>query len=361
MEFRCPSFQIEVRNSPHNSGSLSRKVWVQRVFGMITYLSSSLLTITVITLASKWLHIRLFVGEDVDLLLEWFEVGETRLIGPDLVHQAREKVKIIQERLKIAQSRQKSYTDVRRRDLNFEADDWVYLKISPMKGFMRFGKKGKLNPRYISPYRISKRIGNVVYELDLPPELAAVHPVFHISILKKCMCDPSLIIPTEDIAIKDSLSYEEIPVRKLRAKEVALVKVLRRNHFVEEPTWEVEEDMKKRYPHLFEPEEIPNEVFIIPKYAKGFRREFKKKKEEKTGKVQGVHRDFIRIEDFFANGLLPKSILSCTYVGYSNLSELGRNHSILAEIGSKMRKKFVREFWAEASAPPHQCASRSLL
>ncbi|WMV19481.1 hypothetical protein MTR67_012866 [Solanum verrucosum] len=84
-----------------------------------------------------------------------------------------------------------------------------------MKGAMRFGKKGKLSPQYIGPYRISKRIGNVAYELELPQELAAVHSVFHISMLKKCMGDPSLIIPTEDIGIKDSLSYEEILVQIL--------------------------------------------------------------------------------------------------------------------------------------------------
>ncbi|WMV33146.1 hypothetical protein MTR67_026531 [Solanum verrucosum] len=143
--------------------------------------------------------------------------------------------------------------------LEFEVDDWVYLKVSPMKGVLRFGKKGKLSPRYIGPYRISKRIGNVAYELELPKELAAVHPVFHTSMLKKCMGDPSLIIPTENIGIKDSLSYKEIPVqildyqvRKLRTKEVASVKVLWMNQFIGEATWEAEEDMKKRYPHIFE-------------------------------------------------------------------------------------------------------------
>ncbi|WMV14253.1 hypothetical protein MTR67_007638 [Solanum verrucosum] len=120
----------------------------------------------------------------------WFKVGEVGLIGPDLVHQAMEKV-------------------------------------SPMKGVMRFGKKGKLSPRYIGPYQIAKRIGKVAYELELPQELAAVHPIFHISMLKKCMGDPLLIIPTEDIGIKDNLSYEEIlvqildrQVRKLRTKEL---------------------------------------------------------------------------------------------------------------------------------------------
>ncbi|WMV54301.1 hypothetical protein MTR67_047686 [Solanum verrucosum] len=102
-----------------------------------------------------------------------------------------------------------------------------------MKGVMRFVKKGKLSPWYIDPYKISKRVGNVAYELELPQELATVHPFFLISMLKKCMGDPSLIIPTEDIGIKDSLSYEEIQVqildrqvRKLRTKEVASVKVL---------------------------------------------------------------------------------------------------------------------------------------
>ncbi|WMV23987.1 hypothetical protein MTR67_017372 [Solanum verrucosum] len=121
-----------------------------------------------------------------------------------------------------------------------------------MKGVMRFGKNGKLSPRYIGSYRIFKRMGNIAYELELPQELAAVHPVFHISMLKKCMGDPLLIILTENIEIKDSLSYEEIPVqildrqvRKLRTKKIASIKVLWRNQFVEEATWEAKEDMKK--------------------------------------------------------------------------------------------------------------------
>ncbi|WMV42497.1 hypothetical protein MTR67_035882, partial [Solanum verrucosum] len=167
---------------------------------------------------------------------------------------------------KVAQSREKSYIDVRRRELEFEVDDRVYSKVSPMKGVMRFSKKGKLSPRYIGPFRISKRIGKVAYELDLPQGLAAVHPVFHVSMLKKRMGDPSLIIPTEDIGIKDSLFYVEISVqildrqvRKMRSKEVASLKVLWRNQFFEEATWEAEEYMKKRYPHLFEIGEVPDQ------------------------------------------------------------------------------------------------------
>ena len=106
---------------------------------------------------------------------------------------------MIQKRLKTAQSRQKSYTDVRRKDLEFAVEDWVYLKVSSMKGVMRFWKKGKLSPRYISPYQIVRRIGNLAYELDLPSELEAIHPVFHISMLKKCSGDPSLVVPTKSI------------------------------------------------------------------------------------------------------------------------------------------------------------------
>ncbi|WMV14565.1 hypothetical protein MTR67_007950 [Solanum verrucosum] len=114
--------------------------------------------------------------------------------------------------------------------------------------------------------RKSKRIDNVAYELEIPQELAAVHLVFHISMLKKCMGDPSLIIPIKYIGINDSLSYEEIhvqildrQVRKLRTNEVASVKVLWRNQFIEEATWKDEEDMKKRHSHLFEPGENPDQ------------------------------------------------------------------------------------------------------
>ena len=106
------------------------------------------------------------------------------MVGPDAVLYAMEKVQFIRDRLKTAQSRQESYADVRRRELEYQVDDWVFLKVSPLKGVMRFGKKGKLSPRYVGPYKILKRIEKVVYELEFPEKLAAVHPVFHISLLK---------------------------------------------------------------------------------------------------------------------------------------------------------------------------------
>ncbi|XP_070009842.1 uncharacterized protein [Nicotiana sylvestris] len=167
-----------------------------------------------------------------------------------------DKVKIIKKRLKTTQGRQKSYSDVRCRDLEFKEDDWVFLKVYPMKGIMRFGKKGKLSPWYVGPYKIIRRIGQVAYK---PPELSLVHPVFHVSMLRKVLGDLSTIVPVETIEVNEELSYEEVPVvvldrhvRKLRNKEIASVKVLWQNQQVEEATWEAEDEMKKKYPYLFE-------------------------------------------------------------------------------------------------------------
>ncbi|XP_070049770.1 uncharacterized protein [Nicotiana tomentosiformis] len=127
-----------------------------------------------------------------------------------------------------------------------------------MKGVMRFGKKGKLRPRYIRPYKIIRRVGQVAYELDLPSNLESVHPVFHVSMLRKCIGDISRVVPVNNIQVTEHLSYEEAPiaildrqVRRLRTKDVSSVKVLWRNNNMEEMTWEAEDDMKSRYPYLF--------------------------------------------------------------------------------------------------------------
>ncbi|XP_070058089.1 uncharacterized protein [Nicotiana tomentosiformis] len=135
-------------------------------------------------------------------------------------------------------------------------------QVSPMKGVMRFGKKGKLIPQYIGPYRVIRKVGQVAYELDLPSDLESVHPVFHVSMLRKCIVDPSIIVSVDDVQVTEQLSYEETPiaildrqVQRLRTKDVASVKVLWRNNNVEEITWEAEEDMKSRYPYLIPPPE----------------------------------------------------------------------------------------------------------
>ena len=133
------------------------------------------------------------------------------------------------------------------------------------EGGDEIGKKGTLSPRYVGPYMILKRFGKVSYELELPADLATVHPIyFHISILKKCVGDPASIVPLESVAVIDSLSYEDIPVeildrqvRRLRNKEVASVKVLWRSQSVEGATWEAEAAMKSKYPHLFPSDSIP--------------------------------------------------------------------------------------------------------
>ncbi|XP_070039340.1 uncharacterized protein [Nicotiana tomentosiformis] len=119
------------------------------------------------------------------------------------MYQAVDKVKIIKEWLETTESPHKFYSDMRRRDLEFKEDNWVFLKVSSMKGIMRFGKKGKLNTRYIGPYKIIKRIGQVAYRFELPPKMSLFHLVFHVSMLKKVVGDPSLIVLVEAIEVNE--------------------------------------------------------------------------------------------------------------------------------------------------------------
>ena len=189
----------------------------------------------------------------------WEEVGDRRILGPEWVQTSTENIKKIRDRLKTAQSRQKSYADKRRRELEFAVGDSVFLKVSPTRGVMRFGKKGKLSPRYIGPFKISGRVsdGNA-YELELPSQLAGVHKVFHVSMLKKYEPDPSHVLDLEPVDLQPDLSYEERPVaildtkeRVLRRRTVRLVKVLWKHHDQKEATWELEDEVQKKYPHLF--------------------------------------------------------------------------------------------------------------
>ncbi|GJV36726.1 putative nucleotidyltransferase, ribonuclease H [Tanacetum coccineum] len=142
----------------------------------------------------------------------WAEVGEAQLTGPEIIHETTEKIFKIRDRMQAARDRQKSYADKRRRPLEFEVGDKVMLKVAPWKGVMRFGKRGKLNPRYIGPFRIIERIGPVAYRLELPQELSRVHNVFHVCNLKKCLSDDTLVIPLEEIQLDDKLNFVEEPV-----------------------------------------------------------------------------------------------------------------------------------------------------
>ena len=112
-----------------------------------------------------------------------------------------EKVSIIQQRLKIAFSMQNSYADPKRKDVSFSVGDLVFLKVSPMKEVMRFGKKGKLAPRYIGPFKIRTRVSEVAYNLVLPPKLSRIHPVFHVSMLKKYISDPSHVLQPQVVTL----------------------------------------------------------------------------------------------------------------------------------------------------------------
>jgi hypothetical protein len=146
--------------------------------------------------------------------------------------------------------------------LEFTEGDKVFLKVAPMKGITRFGKKGKLNPRYIGPFEILERVGPVAYRLALPPELANIHDVFHVSMLKKYIPDPSHIIRHEPLQLQGDLAYKEVSVKvldrkvqELRTKSIPLVKVLWRNHEIKEASWELEDEIRKKYPSLFDENE----------------------------------------------------------------------------------------------------------
>ena len=124
----------------------------------------------------------------------WDEVGEKRLIGPEIVQVTTDKINVIQEKLKIARDRQKSYADNRRRNLEFKVGDRVFLRVLSWKGILRFSKRGKLSPRYIGPYEIVRKVGDVAYRLEFPQELANIHDTFHVSMLRKYIVDPSHVL-----------------------------------------------------------------------------------------------------------------------------------------------------------------------
>nr|GFB51183.1 putative reverse transcriptase domain-containing protein [Tanacetum cinerariifolium] len=127
----------------------------------------------------------------------WIEVREAQILGPELIQETTEKIVQIKQRMHAACDRQKSYADLKRKPMEFQVRDKVMLKVSPWKGVVRFGKRGKLNPRYVRPFKVLERIGDVAYKLDLPEELSRVHNTFHVSNLKKCHADEPLVVPLD--------------------------------------------------------------------------------------------------------------------------------------------------------------------
>lgn len=190
--------------------------------------------------------------------VSWAEVGDSQLTGPELILETTEKVTQIRDRLQAARDRQKSYADKRRKPLEFQAGDKVMLKVSPWKGVIRFGKRGKLNPRYIGPFQILERIGLVAYWLELPQELSKVHDVFHVSNLKKCFSDETPVIPMKDIRVDESLNFAEEPIeivdqeiKRLKRSRILLIKVRWNSRYGPEFTWEREDEFRKSYTKLF--------------------------------------------------------------------------------------------------------------
>ncbi|GJW70953.1 putative reverse transcriptase domain-containing protein [Tanacetum coccineum] len=162
----------------------------------------------------------------------WAEVGDIQLTDPEIVHETTKKIIQIKSRIQAARDRQKSYADVRHKPLEFQVNDKVMLKVSPWKGVIHFGKRGKLNPRNIEPFKVLAKVGTVTYRLKLPQQLSRVHSMFHVSNLKKCLSDESLVIPLDEIQIDDKHHFVEEPVeimdhevKRLKQSRIPIIKV----------------------------------------------------------------------------------------------------------------------------------------
>ncbi|GKE73214.1 putative reverse transcriptase domain-containing protein [Tanacetum coccineum] len=164
-------------------------------------------------------------GRKCRSLIMLAEVGEGQLIGPKLVQESTEKISQIKDRLKAARDRHKSYTDKRRKPLEFSVGEYVLLKVSPWKGVVHFGKKGKLAPRFVGPFQITERIGLIAYRLRLPEKLNGVHDTFHVSNLKKCLVDPTLQVPLDEIQVDAKLNFMEEPMEILEREFKKLKRV----------------------------------------------------------------------------------------------------------------------------------------
>nr|GFC76791.1 putative reverse transcriptase domain-containing protein [Tanacetum cinerariifolium] len=197
-------------------------------------------------------------GRKCRLPVCWTEVGEAQILGPELIQETTEKIIQIKQRMQATRDKQKSYADIKRKPMEFQVGDKVMLKVSPWKGVVRFGKRGKLNPRYVGPFNVLERVGDVAYKLDLPEELSRVHNTFHVSNMKKCHADEPLVVPLDGLHVDDKLHFVEEPVeimdrevKRLKQSQTPLVKVRWNSKRGSEFTWECEDQFRKKYPHLF--------------------------------------------------------------------------------------------------------------
>nr|GEX36492.1 hypothetical protein [Tanacetum cinerariifolium] len=173
----------------------------------------------------------------------WAEVGDAQLTGPAIIHETTKKIIQIKSRIQAARDRQKSYANIRHKPMVFQVGDRVMLKVSPWKGVVRFGKRGKLNPRYVGPFKVIRRVRTVAYKLKLPQQLSQVHNTFHVSNSKKCLSNESFVIPLEELRVK----IMDRKVKRLKQSHIPIVKVRWNSRRGPEYTWEREDQMQKKF------------------------------------------------------------------------------------------------------------------
>ncbi|XP_028103959.1 uncharacterized protein LOC114303008 [Camellia sinensis] len=195
-------------------------------------------------------------GRKYRSLICWTELRDRVLLGLELVQTTTDKIKVIQQRLKIAHSRQKSYANVTT-PIEYEVGDHVFIRVVPMKGQSRFSKKGKLSHCYIGSFQVLERLGPVAYRVGLPPGMGQMHNVFHVSMLWGYLRNLFHVINYHQTALDENMEYEEWleqiidrQVKQLRNKSIPMEKVEWKEHYEREATW-VKYEMRQRYPHLF--------------------------------------------------------------------------------------------------------------